>query len=131
MLVEEDKQKVFELISKLKIIDEEFQSLKFLYESSNKSLEDKSLEFKKLFEELVIQLDICCKKIEVLLEVKINELINISSSKINVIFFRIFYCQYYIIKVKEVLLIKICIVFELEVQFRQLIEEQNVLNIFF
>ncbi|XP_045242416.2 golgin subfamily A member 4 isoform X4 [Macaca fascicularis] len=128
MLAEEDKRKVSELTSKLKTTDEEFQSLKSSHESSNKSLEDKSLEFKKLSEELAIQLDICCKKTEALLEAKTNELINISSSKTNAILSRISHCQHHTTKVKEALLIKTCTVSELEAQLRQLTEEQNALN---
>uniref|UniRef100_A0A2K6N2I9 Golgin A4 n=1 Tax=Rhinopithecus bieti TaxID=61621 RepID=A0A2K6N2I9_RHIBE len=131
MLAEEDKRKVSELTSKLKTTDEEFQSLKSSHESSNKSLEDKSLEFKKLSEELAIQLDICCKKTEALLEAKTNELINISSSKTNAILSRISHCQHHTTKVKEALLIKTCTVSELEAQLRQLTEEQNALNISF
>nr|XP_055237248.1 golgin subfamily A member 4 isoform X11 [Gorilla gorilla gorilla] len=131
MLAEEDKRKVSELTSKLKTTDEEFQSLKSSHERSNKSLEDKSLEFKKLSEELAIQLDICCKKTEALLEAKTNELINISSSKTNAILSRISHCQHRTTKVKEALLIKTCTVSELEAQLRQLTEEQNTLNISF
>uniref|UniRef100_A0A2I3GKK8 Golgin A4 n=1 Tax=Nomascus leucogenys TaxID=61853 RepID=A0A2I3GKK8_NOMLE len=131
MLAEEDKRKVSELTSKLKTTDEEFQSLKSSHERSNKSLEDKSLEFKKLSEELAVQLDICCKKTEALLEAKTNELINISSSKTNAILSRISHCQHRTTKVKEALLIKTCTVSELEAQLRQLTEEQNTLNISF
>ncbi|XP_034811999.1 golgin subfamily A member 4 isoform X6 [Pan paniscus] len=131
MLAEEDKRKVSELTSKLKTTDEEFQSLKSSHERSNKSLEDKSLEFKKLSEELAIQLDICCKKTEALLEAKTNELINISSSKTNAILSRISHCQHRTTKVKEALLIKTCTVSELEAQLRQLTEEQNTLSISF
>ncbi|XP_064216214.1 golgin subfamily A member 4 isoform X3 [Aotus nancymaae] len=128
MLAEEDKRKVSELTSKLKTTDEEFQSLKSLHERSNKSLEDKSLQFKKLSEELAIQLDICCKRTEALLEAKTNELINISSSKTNAILSRISHCQHHTTKVKEALLIKTCTVSELEAKLRQLTEEQNTLN---
>uniref|UniRef100_A0A8I3X628 Golgin A4 n=1 Tax=Callithrix jacchus TaxID=9483 RepID=A0A8I3X628_CALJA len=131
MLAEEDKRKVSELTSKLKTTDEEFQSLKSSHERSSKSLEDKSLEFKKLSEELAIQLDICCKRTEALLEAKTNELINISSSKTNAILSRISHCQHHTTKVKEALLIKTCTVSELEAKLRQLTEEQNTLNISF
>ncbi|XP_053455228.1 golgin subfamily A member 4 isoform X4 [Nycticebus coucang] len=128
MLAEKDKLKVSELTDKLKTTDEELQSLKSLLERNNKSLEDKSLEFKNLSEELAIQLDICCKKTEAILEVKANELINISSSKANAILSRISHCQQHTAKVKEALLIKTCKVSELEAQLRQLTEEQNMLN---
>ncbi|KAL0593446.1 Golgin subfamily A member 4 [Plecturocebus cupreus] len=131
MLAEEDKRKVSELTSKLKTTDEEFQSLKSSHERSNKSLEEKSLEFKNLSEELAIQLDICCKRTEALLEAKTNELINISSSKTNAILSRISHCQHHTTKVKEALLIKTCMVSELEAKLRQLTEEQNTLNISF
>uniref|UniRef100_A0A8C8ZYA8 Golgin A4 n=1 Tax=Prolemur simus TaxID=1328070 RepID=A0A8C8ZYA8_PROSS len=128
VLAEKDKLKISELTDKLKITDEELQSLKSLHERNNKSLEDKSLEFKKLSEELAIQLDICCKKTEALLEAKTNELINISSSKTNAILSRISHCQHHTSKVKEALLMKTYKVSELEAQLRQLTEEQNMLN---
>lgn len=128
MLAEKDKLKISELTDKLKTTDEKLQSLKFSHERSNKSLEDKSLEFKKLSEELAIQLDICCKKTEALLEAKTNELINISSSKTNAILSRISHCQHHTSKLKEALLMKTCQVSELEAQLRQLTEEQNTLN---
>ncbi|XP_012500564.1 PREDICTED: LOW QUALITY PROTEIN: golgin subfamily A member 4 [Propithecus coquereli] len=128
MLAEKDKLKISELTDKLKTTDEELQRLKSSYERSNKSLEDKSLEFKKLSEELAIQLDICCKKTEALLEAKTNELINISSSKTKAILARISHCQHHTSKVKEALLMKTCKVSELEAQLRQLTEEQNTLN---
>uniref|UniRef100_A0A2K5PT92 Golgin A4 n=1 Tax=Cebus imitator TaxID=2715852 RepID=A0A2K5PT92_CEBIM len=128
MLAEEDKRKVSELTGKLKTTDEEFQSLKSSHERSNKSLEDKSLQFKKLSEEIAIQLDICCKRTEALLEAKTNELINLSSSKTNAILSRISHCQHHTTKVKEALIIKTCTVSELEAKLRQLTEEQNTLN---
>ncbi|XP_008059458.1 golgin subfamily A member 4 isoform X2 [Carlito syrichta] len=130
-LAEKDKLKVSELTDKLKTTDEEFQSLKSSHERNNKSLEDKSLEFKKLSEELAAQLDTLCKKTGALLEAKTNELINISSSKTNVILSRISHCQHHTTEVKEALLIKTCKVSELEAQLRQLTEEQNTLNISF
>ncbi|XP_039317883.2 golgin subfamily A member 4 isoform X2 [Saimiri boliviensis] len=128
MLAEEDKRKISELSSKLKTTDEEFQSLKLSHERSNKSLEDKSLQFKKLSEELAIQLDICCKRTEALLEAKTNELITISGSKTNAILSRISHCQRHTTKVKQALLIKTCTVSELEAKLRQLTEERNTLN---
>ncbi|KAG8521498.1 Golgin subfamily A member 4, partial [Galemys pyrenaicus] len=117
ILVEEDKLKVSDLTDKLKTTDEEYQSLKSSHERSRKNLEDKSLEFKTFSE-----------KTEALLQAKTNELINISSSKINAIFSRISHCQHHTTKVKEVLLIKTCKVSELEVQLRQLTEERNTLS---
>uniref|UniRef100_A0A8P0PHI7 Golgin A4 n=1 Tax=Canis lupus familiaris TaxID=9615 RepID=A0A8P0PHI7_CANLF len=128
MLAEKDKLKVSELTDKLKTTDEEFQSLRSSHERSEKSLEDKSLEFKKLSEELVVQLDIYSKKTEALLQAKTNELINMSSSKINAILSRISHCQHHTTKVKEALVIKTCKASELEAQLRQLTEEQNALN---
>ncbi|XP_006869221.1 PREDICTED: golgin subfamily A member 4 [Chrysochloris asiatica] len=127
-LAEQDKLKVCELTDKLKATEEEFQSLKSSHEKNKKSLEDKSLEFKKQSEELAIQLDTYCKKTEDLLQSKTNELVNISNSKINVILSRISHCQLHTAKVKETLLIQTCKVSELEAQLRQLTEEQNVLN---
>ncbi|XP_077630128.1 golgin subfamily A member 4 isoform X6 [Crocuta crocuta] len=127
-LAEKDKLKVSELTDKLKATDEEFQSLKSSREKSMKSLEDKSLEFKKLSEELAVQLDIYSKKTEALLQSKTDELISSSSSKINAILSRISHCQHHTTKVKEALLIKTCKASELEAQFRQLTEEQNELN---
>ncbi|XP_059018091.1 golgin subfamily A member 4 isoform X6 [Mustela lutreola] len=128
MLAEKDKLKVSELTDKLKTTDEEVQSLKSSHERNEKNLEDKSLEFKKLSEELAVQLDIYSKKTEALLQAKTNELINISSSKINAILSRISHCQHHTTKVKEALVIKTCKASELEAQLRQLREEQNTLN---
>lgn len=128
MLAEKDKLKVSELTDKLKTTDEEVQSLKSSHERNEKNLEDKSLEFKKLSEELAAQLDIYSKKTEALLQAKTNELINISSSKINAILSRISHCQHHTTKVKEALVIKTCKASELEAQLRQLREEQNTLN---
>ncbi|XP_023587994.1 golgin subfamily A member 4 isoform X1 [Trichechus manatus latirostris] len=127
-LSEQDKLKVSELTDKLKATDDEFQSLKSSHDKSKKSLEDKSLEFKKLSEELATQLDLYCKKTEALLQVKTDELVNISNSKINVILSRISHCQLHTTKVKETLLIQTCKVSELEARLRQLTEEQNTLN---
>ncbi|EPQ14460.1 Golgin subfamily A member 4 [Myotis brandtii] len=127
-LSEEDKLKVSELTNKLKATNEEFQSLKSLHERSKKSLEDKSMEFKNLSEEIAVQLDIYAKKTEALLQAKTNELINLSNSKINVVLSRISQCQHHTTKVKEALRIKTCKVSELEAQLRQLTEEQNTLN---
>ncbi|XP_059246556.1 golgin subfamily A member 4 isoform X3 [Mustela nigripes] len=128
MLAEKDKLRVSELTDKLKTTDEEVQSLKSSHERNEKNLEDKSLEFKKLSEELAVQLDIYSKKTEALLQAKTNELINISSSKINAILSRISHCQHHTTKVKEALVIKTCKASELEAQLRQLREEQNTLN---
>ncbi|XP_044790059.1 golgin subfamily A member 4 isoform X5 [Bubalus bubalis] len=128
VLAEKDRLKVLEFTEKLKTTDEEFQSLKSLHDSSKKSLEDKSLEFKKLSEELAVQLDIYSKKTEALLQAKTSELIDISSSKISAILSRISHCQQHTAKVKEALLSKTCQVSELEAQLRQLTEEQNILN---
>ncbi|XP_032210770.1 golgin subfamily A member 4 isoform X7 [Mustela erminea] len=128
MLAEKDKLKVSELTDKLQTTDEEVQSLKSSHERNEKNLEDKSLEFKKLSEELAVQLDIYSKKTEALLQAKTNELINISSSKINAILSRISHCQHHTTKVKEALVIKTCKASELEAQLRQLREEQNTLN---
>ncbi|XP_032717118.1 golgin subfamily A member 4 isoform X7 [Lontra canadensis] len=128
MLAEKDKLKVSELTDKLKTTDEEVQSLKSSHERNEKNLEDKSLEFRKLSEELAVQLDIYSKKTEDLLQAKTNELINISSSKINAILSRISHCQHHTTKVKEALVIKTCKASELEAQLRQLREEQNTLN---
>ncbi|XP_012575785.1 PREDICTED: golgin subfamily A member 4 isoform X2 [Condylura cristata] len=128
MLAEKEKLKVSDLTDKLKTTDEEFQSLKSSHEKNRKNLEDKSLEFKTLSEELAFQLDMYSKKTEALLQAKTNELINISSSKINAIFSRISHCQHHTTKVKEVLLIKTCKVSELEEQLRQLTEERNTLS---
>ncbi|XP_032989110.1 golgin subfamily A member 4 isoform X7 [Rhinolophus ferrumequinum] len=127
-LAERDKLKVFELTDKLKTTDEEFQSLKSSHERSQKNLEDKNLEIKKLSEELAVQLDIYSKKTEALVQAKTNELISISNSKINAILSRISHCQHHTTKVKEALQIKTCKVSELEAQLRQLTEEQNKLN---
>ncbi|XP_010593812.2 golgin subfamily A member 4 isoform X7 [Loxodonta africana] len=127
-LAEQDKLKVSELTDKLKATDDEFQSWKSSHKESKKNLEDKSLEFKKLSEELATQLDIYCKKTEALLQVKTNELVNVSNSKINVMLSRISRCQLHTTKVKETLLIQTCKVSELEAQIRQLTEEQNTLN---
>lgn len=77
-------------MGQVQVVEKEFQSCKFLYEFSKKSLEDKSLNFKSLFEELVFQLDSCCERIKVLLEVKMNELVCISCDKVDVIFVRLF-----------------------------------------
>ncbi|XP_044108636.1 golgin subfamily A member 4 isoform X5 [Neovison vison] len=128
MLAEKDKLKVSELTDKLKSTDEEVQSLKSSHERNEKNLEDKSLEFKKLSEELAVQLDIYSKKTEAVLQAKTNELINISSSKINAILSRISHCQHHTTKVKEALVIKTCKASELEAQLRQLREEQKTLN---
>ncbi|XP_058410987.1 golgin subfamily A member 4 isoform X4 [Diceros bicornis minor] len=128
MLAEKDKLQVSELTDKLKTTDEEVQSLKSSHERSKKSLEDKSLEFKKLSEELAVQLDIYSNKTEALLQAKTNELINISSSKINAILSRIAHCQHHTTKVKEALVSRTCRVSELEAQLKQLTEEQNTLN---
>ncbi|XP_059735781.1 golgin subfamily A member 4 isoform X11 [Bos taurus] len=128
VLAEKDRLKVLEFTEKLKTTDEEFQSLKSSHDSSKKSLEDKSLEFKKLSEELAVQLDIYSKKTEALLQAKTSELIDISSSKISAILSRISHCQQHTAKVKEALLSKTCQVSELEAQLRQLTEEQNILN---
>ncbi|XP_060036583.1 golgin subfamily A member 4 isoform X3 [Erinaceus europaeus] len=128
MLAEKDKLKVSELTDKLKTTDEEFQSLKSSHERSKKSLEDKSLEFKKLSEDLAIQLDTYSKKTEALLQAKTNELIDISSSKISAILSRISHCQHHTTKVREVLLTKSCKVSELEAQLKQLTQEQNTLS---
>ncbi|XP_048650877.1 golgin subfamily A member 4 isoform X3 [Marmota marmota marmota] len=128
MLAEKENLKVSELTDKLKIMDEEFLSLKSLHENCKKSLEDKSVEFKTLSEELAFQLDDYSKKTEALLEAKTNELINISSSKINALLSRISLCQHHTTKVKEALLMKTCRVSELEAQLTQLTQEQNVLN---
>eukprot|EP00070_Physeter_catodon_P028054 XP_028334948.1 golgin subfamily A member 4 isoform X3 [Physeter catodon] len=128
MLAEKDKLRVSELTEKLKTTGEEFQSLKSSHDRNKKSLEDKSLEFKKLSEELAVQLDIYSKKTEALLQAKTSELINISSSKINAILSRVSHCQHHTTKVKEALLSKTCKVSELEAQLRQLTEEQHTLN---
>lgn len=128
VLAEKDRLKVLEFTEKLKTTDEEFQSLKSSHDSSKKSLEDKSLEFKKLSEELAVQLDLYSKKTEALLQAKTSELVDISSSKINAILSRISHCQQHTAKVKEALRSKTCQVSELEAQLRQLTEEQNVLN---
>ncbi|XP_057562895.1 golgin subfamily A member 4 isoform X2 [Hippopotamus amphibius kiboko] len=128
MLAEKDKLKVSELTEKLKTTDEEFQCLKSSHDRSKKSLEDRSSEFRKLCEELAVQLDIYSKKTEALLQAKTSELVNISSSKINAILSRISHCQHHTNKVKEALLSKTCKVSELEAQLRQLTEEQNTLN---
>ncbi|XP_019650108.1 golgin subfamily A member 4 isoform X3 [Ailuropoda melanoleuca] len=128
ILAEKDKLKVSELTDKLKTTDEEFQSLKSSHERNEKSLENKSLEFRKLSEELAVLLDIYSKKTEALLQAQTNELINISSSKINAILSRISHCQHHTTKVKEALVIKTCRASELEAQLRQLAEEQNILN---
>lgn len=128
MLAEKDKLKVSELTNKLKTTDEEFQSLKSSHERNQKSLEDKSLEFKKLSEELAVQLDIYSKKTEALLDAKTNELINTSNNKINAILSRISHCHHHTTKVKEALQIKTCRVSELEAQVRQLTEEQTTLK---
>ncbi|XP_044239232.1 golgin subfamily A member 4 isoform X3 [Ursus arctos] len=128
ILAEKDKLKVSELTDKLKTTDEEFQSLKSSHERNEKSLENKSLEFRKLSEELAVQLDIYSKKTEALLQAKTNELINISSSKINAVLSRISHCQHHTTKVKEALVIKTCRASELEAQLRQLAEEQSTLN---
>uniref|UniRef100_A0A673SVL0 Golgin A4 n=1 Tax=Suricata suricatta TaxID=37032 RepID=A0A673SVL0_SURSU len=127
-LAEKDKLKVSELTDKLKATDEELQSLKSSRERSEKSLEDKSLAFRKLSEDLAVQLDIYSKKTEALLQTKTDELISSSSSKINVLLSRISHCQHHTTKVKEALLLKTCKVSELEAQVRQLTEEQNTLN---
>ncbi|XP_053077678.1 golgin subfamily A member 4 isoform X3 [Acinonyx jubatus] len=127
-LAEKEKRKVSELTDKLRATDEEFQSLKSLHERSEKSLEDKSLEFKKLSQEVAVQLDIYSRKTEALLQAKTDELINHSSSKMNAILSRISHCQHHTTKVKEALLIKTCKASELEAQLRQLTEEQNALN---
>ncbi|KAM5232393.1 golgin subfamily A member 4 isoform 3-T3 [Hipposideros larvatus] len=126
-LAEKDKLKVSELTDKLKTTDEDFQSLKSSHERSQKSLEDKSLEFKKLSEELAAQLDICSKT-EALVQAKTNELISISNSKINAVLSRISHCQHHTTKVKEALQNKTCKVSELEAQLRRLTEEQNTLK---
>ncbi|XP_045153442.1 golgin subfamily A member 4 isoform X3 [Echinops telfairi] len=123
-LAEQDKLKVSELTDKLKATDEEFQNLKYSHEQSKKNLEDKSLEFKKLSEEL----DIHCKKTEAVLQLKTNELVDISNRKINAILSRISHCQRHTSKVKETLLIQTCKVSELEAQLKQLTEEQNTLQ---
>ncbi|XP_021587865.2 golgin subfamily A member 4 isoform X5 [Ictidomys tridecemlineatus] len=128
MLAEKENLKVSELTDKLKIMDEEFLSLRSLHENCKKSLEDKSMEFKTLSEELAFQLDDYSKKTEALLEAKTNELINISSSKINALLSRISLCQHHTTKVKEALLMKTCRVSELEAQLTQLTQEQNALN---
>ncbi|XP_065789062.1 golgin subfamily A member 4 isoform X3 [Muntiacus reevesi] len=128
VLAEKDRLKVLEFTEMLKTTDEAFQSLKSSHDSSKKSLEDRSLEFKKLSEELAVQLDIYSKKTEALLQAKTSELIDISSSKINAILSRISHCQQHTAKVKEALLSKTCQVSELEAQLRQLTEEQNILN---
>ncbi|XP_070311516.1 golgin subfamily A member 4 isoform X6 [Odocoileus virginianus] len=128
VLAEKDRLKVLEFTEMLKTTDEAFQSLKSSHDSSKKSLEDRSLEFKKLSEELTVQLDIYSKKTEALLQAKTSELIDISSSKINAILSRISHCQQHTAKVKEALLSKTCQVSELEAQLRQLTEEQNILN---
>ncbi|XP_024421626.2 golgin subfamily A member 4 isoform X4 [Desmodus rotundus] len=127
-LSEKDKLMVSELTEKLKATDGEFQSLKSSHERSKKSLEDKSLECKKLSEELAVQLDIYAKKTEALLQAKTDELINLSNSKINAVLSRISHCQHRTTKVKEALQIKTCKVSELEAQLRQLTEEQNALS---
>ncbi|XP_073079483.1 golgin subfamily A member 4 isoform X2 [Manis javanica] len=128
MLAEKDKLNLSELTDKLKTIDEEFQSLKSSQERSKRSLEDKHLEFKNLSEELAVQLGIYSKKTEALLQAKTNELINISSSKINAILSRISHCEHHTAKVKEALLIKTCKTSELEARLRQLTEERNTLS---
>ncbi|KAM6169654.1 golgin subfamily A member 4 isoform 2-T2 [Rhynchocyon petersi] len=128
ILAEQHKSKVSELTDKLKATDEEFQSVKSLHEQSKKSLEDKSLEFKKLSEELAVQLGSYCKKTEALLHAKTDELVNTTNSRINVIISRISHCQLHTTKVKETLLIQACRVSELEAQLRQLTEEQNILK---
>ncbi|XP_042759700.1 golgin subfamily A member 4 isoform X2 [Panthera leo] len=127
-LAEKEKRKVSELTDKLRATDEEFQSLKSLHERSEKSLEDKSLEFKKLSQEVAVQLDIYSRKTEALLQAKTDELIDNSSSKMNAILSRISHCQHHTTQVKEALLIKTCKASELEAQLRQLTEEQNALN---
>ncbi|KAB1264458.1 Golgin subfamily A member 4 [Camelus dromedarius] len=128
MLAEKDKLKVSELTEKLRTTDEEFQSLKSSHDRSKNILEDKSLEFRKLTEELAVQLGIYSKKTEALLQAKTDELINISSSKIDAILSRISHCQHHTTKVKEALLSKTRKVSELEAQLRQLTEEQNALT---
>ncbi|XP_006161129.1 golgin subfamily A member 4 isoform X3 [Tupaia chinensis] len=126
-LGEKDKLTLCELTDKLKTTDEEFRSLKSSHERSQKSLEDKSLEFRKLAEELV-QLGVYCKKTEALLEAKTNELLNISISKTSAMLSRISHCQHRTTTLKEALLLKILRVSELEAQLRQLTEEQNTLS---
>ncbi|XP_037703191.1 golgin subfamily A member 4 isoform X3 [Choloepus didactylus] len=128
ILAEKDRHKISELTDKLRTTDDEFQSLKSLHERSEKSQEGKSLEFKKLFEEVAVQLDIYCKKAEALLQAKANDLLNISNSKINVILSRISHCQLHTTKIKETLFIQTSKVSELEAQLTQLTEEQNTLN---
>lgn len=127
-LAEKDKLKISELTDKLKATDEEFQSLKASHERNKKSLENKSLEFKTLSEELTVQLDLYSKKTEALLQAKTDELINSSSTKINALLSRVSHCQNRTTKVKEVLLMKTRKVSDLESQLRQLTEEWKTLH---
>ncbi|XP_049622321.1 golgin subfamily A member 4-like isoform X2 [Suncus etruscus] len=127
-LAEKDKLKISELTDKLKATDEEFQSLKAAHERNKKSLENKSLEFKTLSEELIVQLDLYSKETEALLQAKTDELINSSSTKINALLSRISHCQNRTTKVQEVLLMKTRKVSDLESQLKQLTEEWKTLH---
>ncbi|XP_062072087.1 golgin subfamily A member 4 isoform X2 [Lepus europaeus] len=127
-LAEKDKLKISELTDSLEAAAAEFRSLQSSHERSKKSLEDKTLEFRKLSEEVAVQLGGYCREVEALLETKTNELVHISSSKTNAILSRISQCQHHTTKAKEALSMKTRQVSQLEAQLRQLTDERNTLS---
>nr|XP_044992234.1 golgin subfamily A member 4 isoform X5 [Jaculus jaculus] len=116
------KLQVSELTGKLKTTEAEFQSLKSLHERREKSLEDKSLEFKALLEEVVL------RKTGALLEAKTNELMAISSGKTSAVLTRLSRCQHQAAEVREALLVKARRVSELQGQLEALAEERHTLK---
>uniref|UniRef100_A0A6J0UFZ6 Golgin subfamily A member 4 isoform X2 n=1 Tax=Pogona vitticeps TaxID=103695 RepID=A0A6J0UFZ6_9SAUR len=129
----EEKNKVSELLGKLRESDEQLQALKCSHskecedykktlEDQNIKLQQKQAEFEKLAKDTATQLEDYQQKAEALLLTKTSELIEKCSEKMSLITTRVVRCQQWAMKIKEAILMKIHQIQGLEIQLKEIKE---------
>ncbi|XP_075442633.1 golgin subfamily A member 4 isoform X3 [Ascaphus truei] len=136
---EEDKSKVRELISKLKVADDKCQELEtgrskehadFERELQDK-LSEKEMHYSLLLGEQEKKLDSCCKEATGLLETITGGLSEKYNDQINRLISRITHCENRAFKLKEAISNQMSRIHALEAQLEKITKEHALLNLSF
>ncbi|XP_070582437.1 golgin subfamily A member 4-like isoform X2 [Erythrolamprus reginae] len=135
---EKMKHDLLELADKLKISDVELQALKMSplkgqnyemkLEGERNEFQQKQAEFENFKRDTIRQLAHYQQKVDTLLKIKVDELIEQCNENISSIIVKIAHCQQQTIKIKEDILIKIKQIPNLEFQCKQLTESHVTLK---
>ncbi|XP_066483303.1 golgin subfamily A member 4 isoform X2 [Tiliqua scincoides] len=136
---DKEKNKVSELVDKLKTSDEQLQALENSHvkecehyekklEEKNVELQQKSTEFKTFALDVAREIENFQQQTEMLLQTKTNEIIEKCSVIISSLISRVALCHNGTTKIKEALLIKASKISDLEAQLKQITETHGTLT---